>query len=99
MAAAHWRHGVEVRVGCEVRTEPAREPSLVVSSFWSLVSWLFRAAKSNAVGGGADTVAAAATGEGFGKTGGKRDERGKSVIERSNVLTGGGISLPWHRTG
>ena len=49
------------------------------------MSWLFRAANSIAVGGGAGAVAAAATGEGVGgKAGGKRDDRSKSVIERSS---------------
>ena len=52
-------------------------------SFCSLCSSFFKAAKSDAVGGGADAMTAAAT-DGSGRGGGKRVEMGISVIERSN---------------
>ena len=82
-AAAHCLHGVEVRGDCDW-TESAGEPALVVSSFWSLASWFFRAANSDAVGGGADAVAAAATDVGAGGgEGGKREERGRFERESS----------------
>ena len=71
-----------MRLGCEVRTELDGELSLVVSSFWSLLSWLFSAVKSNAVGGGAADTAAA-TGGG-GRVGGSKVERGRSVMLRSS---------------
>ena len=58
-------------------------------SFCNLFSSFFKAAKSDAVGGGADAVAAAATdgsgretGEGEGGVA-KREERGRSERERS----------------
>ena len=81
-AAAHWRQALEVRGTAGV--DAAGLLARALSSFCSLVNSFFSAANSIAVGGGADTVTAAATGELVGKTGGKRSARGKSVIERSS---------------
>ena len=62
----------------------AGEVSLLLRAFCNLANWDFNAANSSAVRGGADAVAASATGEGVGGgAGGKREERGRSECESS----------------